>query len=76
MKNFKIKEIYVNAITQSRKLKPEFPLKGLNNIEIRDEIELEKIFSLKFTFFNPRSVRFGDSRHIFNFFLRNLRYHF
>ena len=41
-KGFKICNIYVDAIKESRKLKPEIPFIGFNNIEIRDEIELEK----------------------------------
>lgn len=43
MKGFKIKAIYIDAIEKSRKLKPEIPLRGLYDIEIKDEIELEKI---------------------------------
>lgn len=39
---FKISAIYFDAIKESRKLKPEIPLQGLYDIEIRDEIELEK----------------------------------
>lgn len=42
MKGFKIKAIYPDAIKESRCLKPEIPLLGIDNIEIRDEIELEK----------------------------------
>ncbi|MFX0059592.1 MAG: GNAT family N-acetyltransferase [Candidatus Hodarchaeota archaeon] len=42
MKGFKIKKIYIDAIKKSRELKPELPLLGMNYIEIRDEIELEK----------------------------------
>ncbi|MFX1320105.1 MAG: GNAT family N-acetyltransferase [Promethearchaeota archaeon] len=45
IKGFKIKAIHVNVIKKSRKLKPEIPLKGLYDIEIRDEIELEKILN-------------------------------
>ncbi len=41
-KGFKINMIYIDAIKDSRKLKPEIPLLGFYNIEIRDEIELEK----------------------------------
>lgn len=47
MKGFAIKTIYVNAIKKSRKLKPEIPLRGLYDIEIKDEIELEKILKKK-----------------------------
>ena len=35
--------LYCNAAEDSRRLKPEIPLIGLNGILIRDEIELEKI---------------------------------
>jgi len=42
-RDYKIKTIHINTIVQSRKLKPEIPLLGMHNIEIRDEIELEKI---------------------------------
>jgi len=42
-KGFKIVAIHSNALEQSRKLKPEIPFLGSNDIEIRDEIELEKI---------------------------------
>jgi N-acetylglutamate synthase-like GNAT family acetyltransferase len=38
---FKISAINVNAIEQSRKIKPEIPLTGNDDIPIRDEIELE-----------------------------------
>ena len=38
---FKISAIHVNAIEQSRKIKPEIPLTGNDDIPIRDEIELE-----------------------------------
>ena len=41
-KGFRIKVLYINAIKDSRKLKPEIPLLGFYDIEIRDEIELEK----------------------------------
>jgi hypothetical protein len=42
-KGFKIAAIHLDAPEQSRRLKPEIPLLGSNDIEIRDEIELEKI---------------------------------
>ena len=42
-KGFKIVAIHLNALEQSRRLKPEIPFLGSNDIEIRDEIELEKI---------------------------------
>ena len=40
-RGFKIAAIHVNAIAQSRKLKPEIPLAGNDGIPVRDEIELE-----------------------------------
>lgn len=39
---FKIAAIHLDALEQSRRLKPEIPFLGTNDIEIRDEIELEK----------------------------------
>lgn len=45
LKGYYIKEININAVSNSRKLKPEIPFLGLYNIEIRDEIELEKILT-------------------------------
>jgi len=42
IKGFQIKAIYIDAIKGSRKLKPEIPLLGFYDIEIKDEIELEK----------------------------------
>jgi len=42
-RDFKIAAIHLNALEQSRRLKPEIPFLGSNDIEIRDEIELEKI---------------------------------
>ncbi len=41
-KGFRIKAIYIDSIKDSRKLKPEIPVLGFYDIEIRDEIELEK----------------------------------
>jgi GNAT superfamily N-acetyltransferase len=38
---FTLAAIYPNAIEQSRKIKPEIPLTGNDDIPIRDEIELE-----------------------------------
>jgi ribosomal protein S18 acetylase RimI-like enzyme len=38
---FMLVAVHRNAIEESRKLKPEIPLIGNNNIPIRDEIELE-----------------------------------
>jgi ribosomal protein S18 acetylase RimI-like enzyme len=43
LKGFRIKAIYIDSIKEARKLKPEIPLRAINDIEIRDEIELEKI---------------------------------
>lgn len=42
IRGFKIKAIYIDSIKKSRELKPELPLLGMDDIEIRDEIELEK----------------------------------
>jgi GNAT superfamily N-acetyltransferase len=38
--------VYRNAIAQSRKLKPEIPSLGRDNIPLRDEIELELILDM------------------------------
>ncbi len=38
---FRLVAVYPNAIEISRKLKPSIPLLGIDNIPIRDEIELE-----------------------------------
>ena len=35
-------KIYLNAMDEVRKVKPDIPLLGENNIPLRDEIELEK----------------------------------
>jgi GNAT superfamily N-acetyltransferase len=42
-KSFNIKAIYPNIIREYRLLKPEIPIIAENGIEIRDEIELEKV---------------------------------
>ncbi|MHB8105671.1 MAG: GNAT family N-acetyltransferase [Dehalococcoidales bacterium] len=42
-RGFNIAAVYPNAITQTRRLKPDIPLTGNDGIEIRDEIELEMI---------------------------------
>lgn len=34
--------LYPNALERSRQLKPQIPVVGMNNIPLRDEIELEK----------------------------------
>ena len=38
---FSLKAVYPNAISLSRKLKPEIPLIGNYGIPIKDEVELE-----------------------------------
>lgn len=40
-RGFYIVQIFTNALQESRKLKPEIPLTGLDGIPLRDEIELE-----------------------------------
>jgi len=40
-RGFVLKALYPNALEQSRKLKPEIPQIGIDNIPLRDEIELE-----------------------------------
>lgn len=40
---FEMKAIHKDAVIESRKLKPEIPLVGIDGIPITDEIELEKI---------------------------------
>ncbi|MFX1485328.1 MAG: GNAT family N-acetyltransferase [Promethearchaeota archaeon] len=40
---FHVIMVHKNAIEQSRRLKPEIPLIGINGIPITDEIELEKL---------------------------------
>ena len=40
-RGFVLVAVYINAIEQSRKLKPEIPMVGLDGIPLRDEIELE-----------------------------------
>jgi len=40
---FKLYALYKGSMVESRKLKPEIPILGLNSIPIRDEIELEFI---------------------------------
>jgi ribosomal protein S18 acetylase RimI-like enzyme len=42
-RGFIIAAVYLNAIEDSRRLKPEIPLTGDGGIPIRDEIELEMI---------------------------------
>ena len=40
-RGFDIVKLHINAVEQSRKIKPEIPLIGFNGIPIRHEIELE-----------------------------------
>jgi len=42
-RGFVLVHLYPNAIKKSRQLKPEIPVKGQNDIPIRDELELELI---------------------------------
>jgi GNAT superfamily N-acetyltransferase len=42
---FRMVAVYEGAIEESRKLKPEIPLVGINDVPITDEIELEKTLS-------------------------------
>lgn len=42
-RGFTIAAVHINAIEQSRKLKPEIPLTGFDDIPLRDEIEFEII---------------------------------
>jgi GNAT superfamily N-acetyltransferase len=42
-RGFKLRAVYPEAIAKSRQLKPEIPLLGIDDIPIRDEIELEMI---------------------------------
>lgn len=41
--NMTIAAIHLNALAQSRQIKPEIPLRGIDGIPLRDEIELELI---------------------------------
>ena len=43
-RDFTIKAVYINAMEESRKLKPGIPILGNDDIPIRDEIELELLF--------------------------------
>ena len=40
-RGFTIAAVHVNALAESRKLKPEIPLTGVDGIPLRDEIEFE-----------------------------------
>ncbi len=44
-KGFNIKNIYINSVQESRKIKPEIPLYGFDDIPILHEIEFEIILS-------------------------------
>ena len=41
-RGFHIAAIHVNAVAQSRKLKPQIPLMGMDGIPLRDEIEMAR----------------------------------
>jgi len=40
---FRLQELRVGIVKESRKIKPQIPLVGNNHIPIRDEIELEMV---------------------------------
>jgi len=42
-RNFEIAKLYRGAMDETRKIKPDIPMIGYNNIPLRDEIELEII---------------------------------
>ena len=42
-RGFTLRELYCNAVAQSRLLKPEIPDAGIDGIPLRDEIELEMV---------------------------------
>jgi hypothetical protein len=42
-KGFDLKAAHINAVEQSRKLKPDIPLFGMDNIPIKHELEFEII---------------------------------
>jgi ribosomal protein S18 acetylase RimI-like enzyme len=44
-RGFTLVKIYPNALDETRKLKPNVPLIGMNNIPLRDEIELEMVLN-------------------------------
>jgi len=44
-RGFVLKAVYANSLEESRKLKPQIPLVGTDGIPLRDEIELELVFS-------------------------------
>jgi hypothetical protein len=43
---FTLAAVHKGALNESRKLKPEIPLFGIDGIPITDEIELEKILMI------------------------------
>lgn len=43
-RGFDMVKLYHNVLEQSRKLKPEIPLIGMNDIPLKHEIELEMVF--------------------------------
>jgi len=45
-RGFRIAALYPGTIRDSRRLKPEIPMKGLDDIPILDEIELEKTLGI------------------------------
>ncbi len=45
-RGFELVKINRGAISESRKLKPSIPLIGMNNIPMRDEIELEIVLKV------------------------------
>ncbi len=45
-RGFEMVKIHRGAVNESRKIKPNIPLIGMNNIPLRDEIELEIMLSV------------------------------
>lgn len=43
LRGFSLVALYRNALEESRKLKPEIPLIGIDGIPLRDEVELETL---------------------------------
>jgi len=43
-RGFKVAAIHKNAVNESRRLKPEIPLTGIDGVPICDEIEMELMF--------------------------------
>lgn len=43
-RGFRLAALHRDALTESRRLKPQIPLVGLDGIPLRDEIELERLF--------------------------------